>query len=133
MSQPAFAPERGEIWYSDGTSGFYTLKVDPDVWPFKGAAAGGGGCLRPSSLPFKIHRSKHSRAVRVEAYVNGKRRLRQTGRDIKRITLTGLTRSGKLTVRVVATHNTGSKVVSTRSWNGCTKGKPRVRKIPRPR
>jgi hypothetical protein len=35
MSQPAFAPERGEIWYSDGTSGFYTLKMDPDVWPFR--------------------------------------------------------------------------------------------------
>jgi hypothetical protein len=29
MSQPAFAPERGEIWYSDGTSGFYALKMDP--------------------------------------------------------------------------------------------------------
>ena len=31
---PTFVPERGEIWYSDGTSGFYALKVDPDVWPF---------------------------------------------------------------------------------------------------
>ncbi|HEV2999098.1 MAG TPA: hypothetical protein VGW75_00060 [Solirubrobacteraceae bacterium] len=40
MSQPAFAPERGEIWYSDGTSGFYALKVDEDVWPFRD---GGGG------------------------------------------------------------------------------------------
>jgi hypothetical protein len=130
MSQPAFAPERGEIWYSDGTSGFYVLKVDEDVWPFKD---GTRGCLRPATVPFRIHRSKHSRAVRVEAYVNGKRRLRQTGRDITRITLKGLKRSGKLTVRIVATHNTGSKVVSTRTWNGCTKGRPRVRWIPRPR
>jgi hypothetical protein len=134
MSQPAFAPERGEIWYSDGTSGFYALKVDPDVWPFKDAAAGGGGaCLRPATLAFKIHRSRHSRAVRVEAYVNGRRRLRQTGRDIKRIALRDLKRGGRLTVRIVATHSTGSKVVSTRTWNGCTKGKPRVSKIPRPR
>jgi hypothetical protein len=46
MSQPAFAPERGEIWYSDGTSGLHVLKVDEDVWPFTSAAAGstnGGG------------------------------------------------------------------------------------------
>jgi hypothetical protein len=45
MSQPAFAPERGEIWYSDGTSGFYALKVDENVWPFPagGGGAGGGG------------------------------------------------------------------------------------------
>jgi len=34
MSSPAFAPERGEIWYSDGTSGFYALKINPRIWPF---------------------------------------------------------------------------------------------------
>ena len=38
MSQPDFVPERGEIWYSDGTSGFYVLKVSPDVWPFPSSA-----------------------------------------------------------------------------------------------
>ncbi|HEX8741973.1 MAG TPA: hypothetical protein VF712_02460 [Thermoleophilaceae bacterium] len=133
MSQPAFAPERGEIWYSDGTSGFYALKMDPDVWPFKGAAAGGGACLRPSAIGFKIHRVEGTRVVRVEAFVNGRRHLRRTGGDIRRITLKKLKRRGKLAVRIVATHNTGSKVVSSRTWSGCTKGKPRVRRIPRPR
>jgi hypothetical protein len=44
MSQPAFAPERGEIWYSDGTSGFYALRMNPKVWPFS-AAADGAACL----------------------------------------------------------------------------------------
>ena len=29
MSSPAFVPERGEIWYSDGNSGFYALRMDP--------------------------------------------------------------------------------------------------------
>jgi len=33
MSQPAFAPQRREVWYSDGTSGFHALKLDADVWP----------------------------------------------------------------------------------------------------
>jgi hypothetical protein len=32
MSQPAFAPERHEVWYTDGTSGFYVLHVDSNVW-----------------------------------------------------------------------------------------------------
>jgi hypothetical protein len=47
MSQPAFVPERGEIWYSDGTSGFYALRVNPRVWPFPGAEgiAGAAACL----------------------------------------------------------------------------------------
>ncbi|MGH2807552.1 MAG: LVIVD repeat-containing protein [Actinomycetota bacterium] len=34
MSGPAFAAERGEIWYTDGYSGFYNVKVTNDVWPF---------------------------------------------------------------------------------------------------
>ena len=38
MSQPDFVPARGEIWYSDGTSGFWALKVSPDVWPFRSSA-----------------------------------------------------------------------------------------------
>lgn len=34
MSAPTFAPERGEIWYSDGNSGFWALRFANDVWPF---------------------------------------------------------------------------------------------------
>lgn len=33
MSAPAFAPERNEIWYSDGNSGFYNVRLTNDVWP----------------------------------------------------------------------------------------------------
>ncbi len=33
MSQPAFAPQRREVWYTDGTSGFYVVRVDKGVWP----------------------------------------------------------------------------------------------------
>jgi hypothetical protein len=38
MSQPAFAPERHEVWYTDGGSGFYVLRVDPSVWPRSSAS-----------------------------------------------------------------------------------------------
>lgn len=33
MSRPEFAPERREVWYTDGTSGFYVLRLDRSVWP----------------------------------------------------------------------------------------------------
>ena len=130
MSSPSFVPERGEIWYSDGLSGFYAVRATNGVWPFRG---GSGGCLRRSSVSFKLHRVKGTRVVRVEAFANGKRRLRTSGRDIRRITLKRLKRGGKLTIRIVSTHDTGAKVVSTRTWRGCKKGKPRVRVVPRPR
>ncbi len=32
MSSPEFVPERKEIWYSDGYSGFYVIRVTNDVW-----------------------------------------------------------------------------------------------------
>jgi pimeloyl-ACP methyl ester carboxylesterase len=90
-------------------------------------------CLRPSRIGFKLHRIRGTRIVRVAAYVDGKRILRQSGRDIARVVLSDLPRGGRMTVRIVATHTSGSKVESIRSWNGCTKGKPRVRRIPRRR
>jgi len=49
MSSPSFVPERGEIWYSDGLSGFYAVRVTNGVWPFRGgpesSAPGASKCL----------------------------------------------------------------------------------------
>ncbi|MGH2806280.1 MAG: LVIVD repeat-containing protein [Actinomycetota bacterium] len=33
MSGPAFAAGRSEIWYSDGNSGFYNVRINSPVWP----------------------------------------------------------------------------------------------------
>jgi hypothetical protein len=41
MSKPAFAPGR-QIWFSDGPSGFYALRVAKSVWP---SSTPGSGCL----------------------------------------------------------------------------------------
>lgn len=45
MSKPAFAANRREIWYSDGTTGFYSVRVDPSVWPGASGTSKGKGCL----------------------------------------------------------------------------------------
>jgi hypothetical protein len=124
MSSPAFAPKRGEIWYSDGNSGFYALRLAKGVWPFRN---GSGGCLRPATMTFTLPKQKGAHVVRVEAFANGERKLRRTGNDIKRITLTGLPRSGRLELRIVSTYDTGAKAVTKQTWNGCTTGGPSVR------
>jgi hypothetical protein len=41
MSSAAFVPSRSEIWYSDGNSGFWALKVTNGVWPFAGPSVSG--------------------------------------------------------------------------------------------
>jgi hypothetical protein len=33
MSSPSFVPERKEIWYSDGFSGFYVVRLTNQAWP----------------------------------------------------------------------------------------------------
>jgi hypothetical protein len=33
MSSPSFVPERHEIWYTDGYSGFYAVRLTNDAWP----------------------------------------------------------------------------------------------------
>lgn len=32
-SQPAFAPERREVWYSEAYTGFYAVKLTNGAWP----------------------------------------------------------------------------------------------------
>jgi hypothetical protein len=59
------------------------------------------------------------------AFVNGTRVKRAHGRNIKRLVLKRLPRR-KFTVRIVATQNTGSKLISTRRYKGCRKGRPRT-------
>ena len=51
MSKPAFAPARREVWYTDGTSGFYVLRLSPSVWPdAPGAPPVGAPPVKPPSV-----------------------------------------------------------------------------------
>jgi hypothetical protein len=34
MSAPTFVPQRAEVWYADGNSGFYAVRLTNGVWPF---------------------------------------------------------------------------------------------------
>jgi uncharacterized protein len=102
--------------------------------PVEGAGSlADAACQRPSKIRFKLHRVRGTRVVRVDGYLDGKQTLSSGGTDVKRVTFSQLPRTGKMRIKIVATHNTGSKVVSTRSWDGCKKTKPRVRLIRRPR
>ena len=129
MSSPAFVPERREIWYSDGNTGFYAIRVAKGVWPFSGAdvdTPGAGRCTDKRKFSFRLHHGPRTRVVRVLVFVNGKLRLRRRGHDIRRITLGRLPRK-RFTVRIVATHSNGARLVSTRTYRGCKKSRPHVR------
>ncbi len=80
MSGPAFAPERSEVWYTDGNSGFYDVKLAG--WPFPASGSAGaasGDCTgdagfrsvsakpRGRRVRFGFTR-KRSGAVKIEVF-----------------------------------------------------------------
>lgn len=101
MSQPAFVPERREVWFTDGTSGFYALRVSKDVWP---AGAGGvaAGCKSKAGLTMTLRLPRGAKVRSVRATVAGKpARIvskRRSGRTL-RVRLTPQ-RAGVVRVRV---------------------------------
>jgi hypothetical protein len=114
MSQPDFVPERGEIWYSDGTSGFYVLKVDPDVWPFPPASSCGKARIR---LP----RLDGLRVRRAAARHRGKRLAVKRGRNVRRIAVPRGERTRRVRIRLVARNAQGEKrrIAITRRVKAC--------------
>ena len=51
MSKPAFASARREVWYTDGTSGFYVLRLPASVWPDAAGAPPLTGSKQPAPCP----------------------------------------------------------------------------------
>ena len=39
MARPAFVPERSEVWYTDGATGFYAVRITNGAWPGVAAVA----------------------------------------------------------------------------------------------
>ena len=113
MSSPTFVPERSEVWYTDGNSGFYNVKLAG--WPF--ASAGGtasGDCtgdagFRSVSATPKGRRvrlsftRRRAGAVKIEVFQvsNGRRIVseRRVARFTKPATWRGRGRDGYYFVR----------------------------------
>jgi beta-glucosidase len=85
------------------------------------------GCVDTRKFGFKLHHARRARVVDVEAFVDGKSVLHRHGRDLKSITLKRLPQ-GKFRVRIVSTQSSGRKLVSTRAYTGCVKGRPTTRR-----
>jgi hypothetical protein len=121
MSQPAFAEARHEIWYTDGTSGFNVLRVDPAVWPSSAKPALVCKSRRRFTATLRVPRG--ARVRRVVATLAGKRvRAVRRGRSVTvPVDLRGVRRtSARLTIRV--TLRGGRTVSTTRTYHPCRRG-----------
>jgi hypothetical protein len=122
MSQPTIVPDRREVWYTDGETGFYVLRVDRRVWPTEAAAnnpGGGGACsARTPSKHVKVHSGRATR-IRVRLTKGSKpvrnATVRLRGAGMKRQAKTNS--AGRVAFKVKPAR-TGRATVSTRARCG---------------
>jgi hypothetical protein len=84
-------------------------------------------CPDARRFRFRIHQPPRQRVVAVDVYVNGKRRVKRRGRRIASVAIDPLPSSGRFVVRIVARTDRGRRVVSTRTYDDCRKGRPTTR------
>jgi hypothetical protein len=115
MSQPDFAPERNEIWYSDGTSGFWALKLDPGVWPTARSRCG--------KARVRLPRIKGGRIVRAVARSRGRRVAARKGKRLRalRVARAGKKRTVRITLRIRTKRGTLRKVTVKRRVAACAR------------
>jgi hypothetical protein len=121
MSQPAFVPERHEVWYTDGTSGFYALKVSDSVWPTTAKSGTLGACKAGKRFTYTVKLPRGTKAKRVRASV-GKKHVRvvrvKRGKHSLRVTVSGRgLRAGKLRMRVRLSN--GKLLTTSRRIRSC--------------
>jgi hypothetical protein len=115
---------------ADGYGGHYSY-VDIDRSPDTGTTSFGAcpakpPCVDRRKFRFRLHHAPHARVVKVEVFVNGRRRLVRRGHDLRAVTITRLPRK-VFHLRIVATQSTGSKLISRRTYRGCGKSRPSTR------
>ena len=120
MSQPSFAPERREVWYSDGVSGFYVLRVDERVWPKDATPAKPCRSRRRFSVSVKAPRGSRVRATLAGKPLRIKRR---GGKATMMVSMRGLPRR-KLQLVVRVRLRSGRVLTTRKTYHPCTPKKP---------
>jgi hypothetical protein len=116
MSKPAFDSERRTVWYSDGNSGLYAVRLTNGAWP-RGSSP---RCVRRRSFVLRL--SPRLRRARVT--VDGLRVpvRRRGGRLRTRVNMEGK-RVGELAVvRIAGRTRGGKRVLHTRRYRACERG-----------
>jgi hypothetical protein len=129
MSQPVIVPGRHEVWYSDGGSGFYVLRVAPSVWPASQALSAGGaggsvnGTCSLRRLTFRVHQTGSGPITRVRVYVGRRLAFERRGHDLRSVTVR-LVGGARETIRIVTYDRRGVDRISIRRVARCSKSRP---------
>jgi len=117
MSQPVVIPQRREVWYSDGATGFYVVRVAERVWPTATRACAG---RRRFTATVRLPRGARVRAVRATL---GGKRIATTRRGRVLRAVVDLRGSRRTSVRLVirVTLRGGRTITRTSTYHPCTR------------
>ena len=97
-----------------------------------GLPPAGRGCIDRRKFSFKLHHAPGRKVVEVDVFINNKFVRVVTGSNIRKMTLLKRGRKlpiGRFKVRLVATQDSGSQLISQRKYIGCRKTKPSTRRV----
>jgi hypothetical protein len=80
------------------------------------------GCLPAGRLVFRINPVPHGRVVRVLAYVNGRQVASTRGHSLTSVAF-ARPAGRRLVIRIITINNLGGRVVTLRTFRGCTHGR----------
>ncbi len=130
FSQPAFDPERREVYFTDATTGFWNLKLNDRAWPRDQAApapsAGKRRCASRRRFRIRIREPRHGRIAHVRATLRGKRLKirRRGGRRVAVVDLRGRPRR-TFRVRIKVRTAAGRTYDDSRTYHPCRR-KPKL-------
>jgi hypothetical protein len=116
MSKPAFDPGRRNVWYTDGNSGLYAVRLTNGAWPTGPPPR----CVRRRSFVLRLPRRLRSAKVTVD----GRRiPVRRRGNRLRaRVNLAGKPEGALAVVRIAGRTRAGKRVVRTRRLRACAPG-----------
>ena len=131
MSQPVVVADRKEVWYSDGTSGFYVLRVADSAWPTAAATQPATRkpkpkvkrrCAGQRVRRVKFRTRKGVKVKRIRARLGGKRiKVIRNGRSVRiRADLRKSTRT-QIRLKIRVTLRGGKVILRTRTFHPCKK------------
>lgn len=119
-------PNNNNAIATTGYVGRLSFAAVPGAAALAGVGPSGRAPACPSAarLAFRIRPVPGGRVVRVSVFVNGRRLLSRRGRNLTRVSF-ARPPGARLAVRIVTTNNRGGRVVTRRSFTGCTRTRVR--------
>ncbi len=123
FSQPAFDPERREVYFTDATTGFWNVRLTKAAWPQATASAPGTTkrrCTSRRRFRIRIREPRRGRIAHVKATLRGKRLAvrRRGGRRVAIVDLRGRPRR-TFRVRIVVRTTRGRTYSDSRTYHPC--------------